>query len=114
MQEAQAYSHDGPMRCMKRGHILTMDQSEPGVGTHQGGDVRDGHEVAVQVPVRGRELAALPRVEVALDGGVQPEHLRDYGPIRRRKRGYILTTDPSDAGSAGILSRWTHRAQEAR
>eukprot|EP00959_Pyramimonas_sp_CCMP1952_P475272 9504095-Pyramimonas_sp.AAC.1 len=31
------------------------------------------------------------------------------GPIRRRKRGYILTTDPSDAGSAGIFSRWTNR-----
>eukprot|EP00959_Pyramimonas_sp_CCMP1952_P300640 6288582-Pyramimonas_sp.AAC.1 len=35
------------------------------------------------------------------------------GPIRRRKHGYILTTDQSDAGSAGIFSRWTDRTQEA-
>eukprot|EP00959_Pyramimonas_sp_CCMP1952_P472683 9500455-Pyramimonas_sp.AAC.1 len=33
------------------------------------------------------------------------------GPIRRRKRGYILTMDPSDAGSAGIFSRWTHQTR---
>eukprot|EP00976_Prorocentrum_cordatum_P067049 1178565-Prorocentrum_minimum.AAC.1 len=28
MQEAQVYSHDGPIRCRKRRSILTMDQSE--------------------------------------------------------------------------------------
>eukprot|EP00976_Prorocentrum_cordatum_P004307 84644-Prorocentrum_minimum.AAC.1 len=32
------------------------------------------------------------------------------GPIRRRKRGYILTADQSDAGSVGIFSRWTNQA----
>eukprot|EP00976_Prorocentrum_cordatum_P097195 1190895-Prorocentrum_minimum.AAC.4 len=31
------------------------------------------------------------------------------GPIRRRKRGYILTMDQSDAGSVGIFSRWTNQ-----
>eukprot|EP00959_Pyramimonas_sp_CCMP1952_P262845 5496150-Pyramimonas_sp.AAC.1 len=31
------------------------------------------------------------------------------GPIRRRKRGDILPMDQSDAGSAGIFSRWTNR-----
>eukprot|EP00976_Prorocentrum_cordatum_P090858 1188282-Prorocentrum_minimum.AAC.1 len=36
------------------------------------------------------------------------------GPIRRSKRGYILTTDQSDAGSAGIFSRRTNQTQEAR
>eukprot|EP00976_Prorocentrum_cordatum_P071937 1180520-Prorocentrum_minimum.AAC.1 len=36
------------------------------------------------------------------------------GPIGRRKRGYILTTDQSDAGSASIFSRQTNRTQEAR
>eukprot|EP00976_Prorocentrum_cordatum_P025582 520024-Prorocentrum_minimum.AAC.1 len=36
------------------------------------------------------------------------------GPIRRRKRGQILTTDQSDAGSTGIFSRRTNRTQEAR
>ena len=28
MQEAQVYSHDGPIRCRKRGYILTTDQSD--------------------------------------------------------------------------------------
>eukprot|EP00976_Prorocentrum_cordatum_P030740 625625-Prorocentrum_minimum.AAC.1 len=36
------------------------------------------------------------------------------GPIRRRKRGYILTTDRSHAGSASIFSRRTDQTQEAR
>eukprot|EP00976_Prorocentrum_cordatum_P088838 1187499-Prorocentrum_minimum.AAC.2 len=36
------------------------------------------------------------------------------GPIVRRKHGYIPTTDPSYAGSAGICPRRTHRTQEAR
>eukprot|EP00959_Pyramimonas_sp_CCMP1952_P109179 2283336-Pyramimonas_sp.AAC.2 len=35
------------------------------------------------------------------------------GPIRRRKRGYILTMDQSNAGSAGIFSRRTNQTQEA-
>eukprot|EP00976_Prorocentrum_cordatum_P067112 1178594-Prorocentrum_minimum.AAC.1 len=34
------------------------------------------------------------------------------GPIIRRKRGYILTTDQSYAGSMGIFSRRTNRTQE--
>eukprot|EP00959_Pyramimonas_sp_CCMP1952_P344948 7224398-Pyramimonas_sp.AAC.1 len=34
------------------------------------------------------------------------------GPIRRRKRGYILLTDQSDAGSVGIFSGRTHQTQE--
>eukprot|EP00976_Prorocentrum_cordatum_P014343 286793-Prorocentrum_minimum.AAC.1 len=36
------------------------------------------------------------------------------GPIRRRNHGYILTMDQSDAGGAGIFSRWTNQAQEAQ
>eukprot|EP00976_Prorocentrum_cordatum_P007598 151764-Prorocentrum_minimum.AAC.1 len=36
------------------------------------------------------------------------------GPLGRRKRGYILTADHSDAGSAGIFSRRTNRTQEVR
>eukprot|EP00959_Pyramimonas_sp_CCMP1952_P089383 1869740-Pyramimonas_sp.AAC.1 len=36
------------------------------------------------------------------------------GPIRRNTRGYILTTDQSDAGRAGIFSRHTNRTQAAR
>eukprot|EP00959_Pyramimonas_sp_CCMP1952_P274631 5741000-Pyramimonas_sp.AAC.2 len=32
----------------------------------------------------------------------------------RGKRGYILTTDQSDAESAGIFSRWTNQTQDAR
>eukprot|EP00959_Pyramimonas_sp_CCMP1952_P419528 8787474-Pyramimonas_sp.AAC.1 len=36
------------------------------------------------------------------------------GPIGRRKRGYILTTDQSDAGSAGISSRRINQTQEAQ
>eukprot|EP00976_Prorocentrum_cordatum_P048273 974478-Prorocentrum_minimum.AAC.3 len=36
------------------------------------------------------------------------------GPIRRRKHGYVRTTDQSDAGSTGIFSRWTSHTQEAR
>eukprot|EP00959_Pyramimonas_sp_CCMP1952_P285638 5972489-Pyramimonas_sp.AAC.1 len=31
-----------------------------------------------------------------------PATTRRSGPIRRRKRGYILTMDQSDTGSAGI------------
>eukprot|EP00959_Pyramimonas_sp_CCMP1952_P304518 6373178-Pyramimonas_sp.AAC.1 len=31
-------------------------------------------------------------------------------PIRRRRRRYILTTDQSDAGSAGIFSRRTNQS----
>eukprot|EP00976_Prorocentrum_cordatum_P042901 869765-Prorocentrum_minimum.AAC.1 len=34
-------------------------------------------------------------------------------PIGCRKRGYILVTDQSDSGSAGMFSRWTSRIQEA-
>eukprot|EP00959_Pyramimonas_sp_CCMP1952_P120663 2522772-Pyramimonas_sp.AAC.2 len=30
VQEAQVYSHDGPIRCRKRRYILTMDQSDAG------------------------------------------------------------------------------------
>eukprot|EP00959_Pyramimonas_sp_CCMP1952_P117889 2465157-Pyramimonas_sp.AAC.1 len=33
---------------------------------------------------------------------------------QRMKRGYILTMDQSDAGSAGIYSQWTNQTQEAR
>eukprot|EP00976_Prorocentrum_cordatum_P041352 839067-Prorocentrum_minimum.AAC.2 len=33
------------------------------------------------------------------------------GPIRRRRRGYILTMDPSDAGNVGMFSRWTNQTQ---
>eukprot|EP00959_Pyramimonas_sp_CCMP1952_P443616 9287115-Pyramimonas_sp.AAC.1 len=36
-----------------------------------------------------------------------------YGPIGRRKRGYILIMDQSDAGSVGIISLWTNQTQEA-
>eukprot|EP00976_Prorocentrum_cordatum_P070915 1180118-Prorocentrum_minimum.AAC.1 len=36
------------------------------------------------------------------------------GPIRRRKRKYILTADQSDTGSAGIFSRRTNQTQEAK
>eukprot|EP00959_Pyramimonas_sp_CCMP1952_P473258 9501432-Pyramimonas_sp.AAC.1 len=36
------------------------------------------------------------------------------GPIIRRKHGYILTTDQSYAGSAGIFSRRTNHTQKAR
>eukprot|EP00976_Prorocentrum_cordatum_P049832 1005296-Prorocentrum_minimum.AAC.2 len=36
------------------------------------------------------------------------------GPIRRRKRGHILTADQSDAGSAGKFSRRTNQTQEAQ
>eukprot|EP00959_Pyramimonas_sp_CCMP1952_P289964 6064470-Pyramimonas_sp.AAC.1 len=35
-------------------------------------------------------------------------------PIRRRKRRYILTTDQSEAGNAGIFSRRTNQTQEAQ
>eukprot|EP00976_Prorocentrum_cordatum_P118099 1196411-Prorocentrum_minimum.AAC.4 len=47
----------------------------------------------------------------------QTQEARVYshdGPIRRRRRGYILTTDQSDAGGAGIFSRRTNQTQEAR
>eukprot|EP00959_Pyramimonas_sp_CCMP1952_P061328 1281940-Pyramimonas_sp.AAC.1 len=36
------------------------------------------------------------------------------GPIRCRKRGYILTMDQSDAGIMGIFSRWTLRVGSLR
>eukprot|EP00959_Pyramimonas_sp_CCMP1952_P052084 1088602-Pyramimonas_sp.AAC.1 len=41
------------------------------------------------------------------------------GPIRRKKRrrkkhGYILTMDQSDARSEGIFSQWTNQTQEAQ
>eukprot|EP00959_Pyramimonas_sp_CCMP1952_P307175 6429196-Pyramimonas_sp.AAC.1 len=36
------------------------------------------------------------------------------GPIIRRKRRHILTTDQSYAGSAGMLSRRANHTQEAR
>eukprot|EP00976_Prorocentrum_cordatum_P098545 1191446-Prorocentrum_minimum.AAC.2 len=38
----------------------------------------------------------------------------NVGPIRRSKRGYILTTDQSDAGSAGIFSQRTDRTHYVR
>eukprot|EP00976_Prorocentrum_cordatum_P062233 1176641-Prorocentrum_minimum.AAC.1 len=50
-------------------------------------------------------------------GATQTQKARVYshgGPIRRRKRGYILTGDQSDAGSAGIFSRGTNQTQEAQ
>eukprot|EP00976_Prorocentrum_cordatum_P012605 251911-Prorocentrum_minimum.AAC.2 len=37
-----------------------------------------------------------------------------HGPIGHRKRGYILMTDQSDTGNAGIFAARTNRAQEAR
>eukprot|EP00959_Pyramimonas_sp_CCMP1952_P200180 4186719-Pyramimonas_sp.AAC.1 len=36
------------------------------------------------------------------------------GPIRHRKRRYILTADQSDTGIAGIFSRQTNQTQEAQ
>eukprot|EP00959_Pyramimonas_sp_CCMP1952_P189538 3964675-Pyramimonas_sp.AAC.2 len=30
MREARVYSHSGPIRCRKRGYILTADQSDTG------------------------------------------------------------------------------------
>eukprot|EP00959_Pyramimonas_sp_CCMP1952_P252784 5280951-Pyramimonas_sp.AAC.1 len=36
------------------------------------------------------------------------------GPIGRRKRGYILTTDQLDAGHEGIFSRRTNQTQDTR
>eukprot|EP00959_Pyramimonas_sp_CCMP1952_P232412 4856839-Pyramimonas_sp.AAC.1 len=39
----------------------------------------------------------------AYEGSGEPGYSHD-GPIRRRTRGYILTTDQSDAGSVGIYS----------
>eukprot|EP00959_Pyramimonas_sp_CCMP1952_P029309 615348-Pyramimonas_sp.AAC.1 len=35
-------------------------------------------------------------------------------PRTRARLGYILTTDPSDAGSTGIFSRRTNRLLEVR
>ena len=45
-------------------------------------------------------------------GYIEREYSHDV-PIRRRKHGYILTTDQSYAGSAGIFSRRTNRTQRA-
>eukprot|EP00976_Prorocentrum_cordatum_P114531 1195862-Prorocentrum_minimum.AAC.1 len=46
--------------------------------------------------VRTRTLACEPRRHTK---GNSPAQSRPTGPIRRRKRGYILMTDQSDAGS---------------
>eukprot|EP00959_Pyramimonas_sp_CCMP1952_P275315 5754910-Pyramimonas_sp.AAC.1 len=41
--------------------------------------------------------------------GTRPSEVYSHdGPIRRRKHGYILTTDQSDAGNMDICSRWTN------
>eukprot|EP00959_Pyramimonas_sp_CCMP1952_P038206 799529-Pyramimonas_sp.AAC.1 len=81
----RVHSHGGPIRCRKRGYILTADQSDVGsAGTFS------------------RQTNQMQEARAYSHGG----------PIRRRKRGkrgYILTADQSDAGSAGIFSRRTNR-----
>eukprot|EP00976_Prorocentrum_cordatum_P088176 1187202-Prorocentrum_minimum.AAC.5 len=51
----------------------------------------------------GRTTRRAPAAETEVEGG----------PIRRRKRRYILTTGQSEAGSVGIFSRQPNRTQEA-
>eukprot|EP00976_Prorocentrum_cordatum_P112406 1195525-Prorocentrum_minimum.AAC.9 len=61
---------------------------------------------------------ALPRLHnSSATAPLREEGRRVYshdGPIGRRKRGYILTTDQSDAGSTVIFSQRTNRTQEAQ
>eukprot|EP00959_Pyramimonas_sp_CCMP1952_P067014 1399398-Pyramimonas_sp.AAC.1 len=80
-QEAQVYSHDGPIRCRKRRCIFTTDQSDAG-----------------SAGVFSQRTNQMQEAQV---------YSHD-GPIRRRKRRCILTTDQSDAGSAGVFSRRTN------
>eukprot|EP00959_Pyramimonas_sp_CCMP1952_P270283 5650079-Pyramimonas_sp.AAC.1 len=64
MSEARVYSHDGPIRCQKRGYFLTMDQS----------DVRNAGILSRRTN--------------------QMSEARAYshdGPIRCQERGYTLT-----------------------
>eukprot|EP00976_Prorocentrum_cordatum_P062779 1176847-Prorocentrum_minimum.AAC.5 len=57
-----------------------------------------------------KDASARPRINKIKQRYKDDSH---GGPIRRRKRGYILTADQSDAGSAGIFSRRTNQTQEA-
>eukprot|EP00959_Pyramimonas_sp_CCMP1952_P322195 6741961-Pyramimonas_sp.AAC.1 len=45
---------------------------------------------------------------------IDARHHEKARPIGRRKRGYILTMDLSDAGSAGLFLRRRVRARSAR
>eukprot|EP00959_Pyramimonas_sp_CCMP1952_P265522 5551832-Pyramimonas_sp.AAC.1 len=64
-------------------------------------------------------VARVQRAGVPLSGGGQRTNQTQEawvyshdGPIGHGKRGYILTTDQSDAGSVGIFLRWTNRTRE--
>eukprot|EP00959_Pyramimonas_sp_CCMP1952_P186684 3903655-Pyramimonas_sp.AAC.1 len=50
-----------------------------------------------------------------LPGLAAPEHRLDVVPAEHAEGGaHLHTTDQSDAGSAGIFSRWTKKMQEAQ
>eukprot|EP00959_Pyramimonas_sp_CCMP1952_P424736 8896329-Pyramimonas_sp.AAC.1 len=67
----------------------------------------------VPVDIKQTHPGLMARMTISMLVRARKRTSRDR-PIRRRKRGYILTTDQSDAGDAGIFSRRTNRTQEAR
>eukprot|EP00959_Pyramimonas_sp_CCMP1952_P381534 7994605-Pyramimonas_sp.AAC.1 len=70
MQEAWVYSHDGPIRCRKRGYILTADLLDghhyPLLRPRHG-----GHDLLVVAPQSQR-----PRAGVGPQVGVEAVHVR--------------------------------------
>eukprot|EP00959_Pyramimonas_sp_CCMP1952_P277988 5810976-Pyramimonas_sp.AAC.1 len=64
----------------------------------------------VNATVRCEILVAIKRPPIT----AKPVRHEAHGPIRRRKRRYILTTDQSDTGNAGLFSRRTNQTQEAQ
>eukprot|EP00959_Pyramimonas_sp_CCMP1952_P066746 1393362-Pyramimonas_sp.AAC.1 len=82
------------LSLIRRESLLTAGLAPPSDSEHY-------KRVAFRGAVRSGRIQRNPNTHVFAND-TTPLASR-HGPIRRRKHGYIVTTDQSDAGSTGIL-----------
>eukprot|EP00976_Prorocentrum_cordatum_P033898 689810-Prorocentrum_minimum.AAC.4 len=95
-QEVQVHSHDGPVRHRKRrwlDKVLTVSST-----VSVSSPTNQGPIIPIPLPVQSYSNSTLVRASTASAAAPAAATARVYsqdGPIRRRKRGYILMTDHS-------------------
>eukprot|EP00976_Prorocentrum_cordatum_P078345 1183069-Prorocentrum_minimum.AAC.5 len=114
--EARAPSRP-PRRSWRRCRWTWGRRQSPAVGCRRStwaflGLAEDLEQLVVGEEVEPREGHPLGPCTAAEQAG--KEVYSHDGPIRRRERGYILTTDQSDTGSTGIFSRGGAKLERAR
>eukprot|EP00959_Pyramimonas_sp_CCMP1952_P177871 3717558-Pyramimonas_sp.AAC.1 len=113
LDELNAEQLKGVLLAVQRTHLRTQQTQQastrliiviiiPGTFREHSGNIQQ------QCPPHRQPCRSLPRLPTSSveDWCAQPEKWVNShdGPIRRRKHGYILMTDQSDAGSMGIFS----------